>query len=301
MTMNMLGQYYTRRFSRKYPGLFIILLDQSGSMGEYVENQQYTKADFATTALNHLIHRMVQSAKFEASTGERRKYAYLSIFGYSSTAYPLLSPSGNPVDIPFLGKNPRGTVQSVRDVLDTHTNSYQKITESHPFWIEPLHGGKTSMAEAFKCARDVVRYWLNSQPEPGQASHQECFPPIIINISDGEDNGTADTLAVANEIRSLGTQQGSILIFNCHFTREIGQSCVFPSDVRELAYLHSPFAEKLFEMSSTIPEPLRQKATRELMLNQPLANTARGFVYNADTDILVKFLNWGTQGSTALE
>src|SRR5690348_14280289 len=30
-------QYYTRRFTRRHPGLFIILLDQSGSMSENVE------------------------------------------------------------------------------------------------------------------------------------------------------------------------------------------------------------------------------------------------------------------------
>jgi hypothetical protein len=300
MTLNLVGQYYTRRFSRRYPGLFIILLDQSGSMREKVDGQKYSKADFATTALNNLIHKMVQSAKFEASTGERRKYAYLSIFGYSDSVYPLLSPSGEPVDIPFLGKNPRGTVQVIRDVLDTHTNTYHSVTENRPFWIEPRSLGRTQMAEAFTRARDIAGLWLNSPPEPGQAQRQECFPPIIINITDGEDNGGGNLLAVAQEIRSKGTQQGGILIFNCHFTKAIGQSCVFPGSAAELTYLNSPFAQQLFEVSSVIPEPLRRRAASELLRGQDLPDTARSFVYNADTDILIKFLHWGTVG-TAIE
>lgn len=298
--LNVAGQYYTRRFSRRYPGLFIILLDQSGSMGQIVEGQNYTKADYATTALNNLIYKMVQSARFESSTGERRKYGYLSIFGYGDSVYPLLSPSGDPIDIPFLGKRPRGTVQTVRDVLDTHTQSYQKVVENRPFWIEPLYRGRTQMAGAFTLARDVARRWLNANPEPGQAPRQECFPPIIINITDGEHNGEGDPLALAQEIRSEGTQQGGILIFNCHFTHEIVQSCIFPGSVNETFHLDSPFAQAMFEMSSIIPEPLRRKASLELLQGQQMSDTARGFVYNADTDILVKFLHWGTVG-TALE
>ncbi len=300
MTLNLIGQYYTRRFSRRYPGLFIILLDQSGSMREKVDGQKYSKADFATTALNNLIHKMVQSAKFEASTGERRKYAYLSILGYSDSVYPLLSPSGEPVDIPFLGKNPRGTVQVMRDVLDTHTNTYHSVTENRPFWIEPRSLGRTQMAEAFTRARDIAGQWLISPPEAGQAQRQECFPPIIINITDGEDNGSGNLLGVAQEIKSKGTQQGGILIFNCHFTKAIGQSCVFPGSSAELTYLNSPFAQQLFEISSVIPEPLRRRAASEILQGQQLPDTARSFIYNADTDILIKFLHWGTVG-TAIE
>lgn len=298
--LNVAGQYYTRRFSRRYPGLFIILLDQSGSMGEPVQGQNCTKGDYATTALNNLIYKMVQSAKFEASTGERRKYGYLSIFGYGDSVYPLLSPSGDPIDIPFLGKHPRGTVQIVRDVLDTHTQSYQKVVENRPYWIEPLWRGQTQMAGAFMLARDVARRWLSAEPEQGQAPRQECFPPIIINITDGENNGNGDPVALAQEIQAEGTQQGGILIFNCHFTNEIVQSCIFPGSASEMLHLNSPFAQKMFEMSSIIPEPLRRKASLELLQGEQISNTARGFVYNADTDILVKFLHWGTMG-TAIE
>src|SRR5579864_3810494 len=150
--MNMIEQYYTRHFTRRHPGLVIILLDQSGSMVEEVEGRKMSKADFATTAINSLIYEMVQAARFDVSTGKRRKYAYLSVFGYSDTVYPLLSPE--PMDIPFLGDKTSGTVPFLRDVMDSHTGSYRQVTENRPFWIEPRAQGKTQMAQAFACARD---------------------------------------------------------------------------------------------------------------------------------------------------
>lgn len=288
-------QYYTRRFTRRYPGLFIIMLDQSGSMAEEVDGRGCSKADFATTAINSLIYEMVQSAKFDVSTGKRRKYAYLSIFGYNDTVYPLLSPE--PMDIPFLGDHQRGTVPIVRDVFDSHTGAYRQVTENRAFWIEPRMQGKTQMAEAFARARDVARRWLGQTPEAGQAARYECFPPIIINITDAQNNGSGDPVAIAEEIKREGTQQGNILIFNCHFTTQMGHSVIFPSDINEVAHHDPPFASQMFEISSIIPEPLRRKASAEFGLGHDIPPGARSFVYNADTNILVKFLHWGTIGA----
>ncbi|HLQ30351.1 MAG TPA: hypothetical protein VK140_14050 [Ktedonobacteraceae bacterium] len=188
-------------------------------MAEEVESRDCSKADFATTAINSLIYEMIQAAKFDVSTGKRRKYAYLSIFGYNDTVYPLLSPE--PMDIPFLGEHQRGTVPVVRDVLDTHSGTYRQVTENRAFWIEPRTQGKTQM----------------------------------------------------------------------------GQSHIFPSNIHEVAHLDPPFASQMFEMSSVIPEPLRKKATEEFGLGRDVPQGARSFVYNADTNVLVKFLHWGTIGA----
>ena len=264
-------------------------------MAEEVDGRGCSKADFATTAINSLIYEMIQAAKFDVSTGKRRKYAYLSIFGYNDTTYPLLSPE--PMDIPFLGEHQRGTVPVVRDILDSHTGSYRQVTENRAFWIEPRTQGKTQMAQAFACARDIAQRWLAEPPEAGQAPRQECFPPIIINITDAQDNGKGDPLAIAHEIQHEGTQQGSILIFNCHFTTQMGQSHIFPANAQEVAHLDPPFASQMFEMSSVIPESLRKKASTEFGLGREVSPGARSLIYNADTNLLVKFLHWGTIGA----
>ncbi len=181
--------------------------------------------------------------------------------------------------------------------LILQTGTYRQITENRAFWIEPRHQGKTQMAEAFAAARDVARQWLTEAPEQGQAARSECFPPLIINITDAQDNGRSNPLSITEEIRHEGTQQGSTLIFNCHFTTSMGNSQVFPSDVAQVAHLDPPFAAQMFEMSSVIPEALRKKASVELGLGYDVLPGARGFVYNADTNVLVKFLHWGTIGA----
>ena len=291
--MNMQEQYYTRRFTRRHPGLFIIMLDQSGSMLEQIESGAGSKADFATTAINNLIHELVQMARIEVSTGKRRKYAYLSILGYNDSVYPLLSPE--PMDIPYLAENKRGTVPSMRDVYDSHTESYRQVVENRAFWIEPHARGKTNMAAAFTKARDIACQWLAQVPEAGQAPRQECFPPLIINITDAHANRDLDYLSITRQIQREGTQQGSMLICNCHFSTVVGESCIFPSDVNEVAHLDPPFGAQLFEASSIIPEPLRKKAIAEF--GRDIPSGARSFIYNADPTVLVKFLHWGTVGA----
>ncbi len=262
-------------------------------MMQQIESGVGSKADFATTAINNLIYELVQMARIEVSTGKRRKYAYLSILGYNDSVYPLLSPE--PMDIPFLGEHNRGTVPTVRDIYDSHTESYRQTIENRAFWIEPQAKGRTNMADAFARAHDIACQWLAQPAEAGQAPRQECFPPLIINITDAQDNGNLDYLSITRQIQREGTQQGSMLICNCHFSTLVGESCIFPSDVSEVAHLDPPFGAQLFEASSIIPEPLRKKAIAEFGRDFPQG--ARSFIYNAEPAVLVKFLHWGTVGA----
>ena len=44
-------------------------------------------------------------------------------------------------------------------------------------WLEPKAAGKTPMCEAFQAAHEVIGGFV--------AEHPACFPPIVINITDG--------------------------------------------------------------------------------------------------------------------
>ena len=239
---------------------------------------------------------MIRKASSDVQ-GTQKKYAYLCVLGYNDTVFPLLSP--DLVDIAYLKEHPVGTIPMMRNVLDSHMGSYRRISENRPFWIKPDARGKTQMAAAFTCAREIARRWLAQQPEDGQALRQECFPPVIINITDAQDNGRGDPIAITEEIRREGTRQGAILIFTCHFTKHMGQSLIFPSTREQVARLDPPYAEQMFMMSSVIPEPLRRNAMIKLGLSHAVTPEARGFIYNADTEVLVNFLHWGTQGIIA--
>ncbi len=289
---------YMRRFTRKYPGLFIILLDQSRSMREPVAGMSVSKADFAATALNELIYAMIDQTPIDEDTGERRKYVYLSVLGYSDEVVSLLSADGQPIDLPSLAKRPLGTTSITREVYDPASNSFHSVQDvNRPYWIKPSWVNSTQTDKAFMRARDLVRSWLGSTPEPGQAQRMDCFPPVIIHITDGEDNGVYDPEAISYEIRSEGTRQGATLIFNCHFTVDMQEPTVFPTYEYEVETLH-PFASRLLAMSSVIPEPLLPNAGE--VAGRYLHPGARGFIFNGNVELLVKFLNWGTLRTVGL-
>ncbi len=289
---------YTRRFSRRHPGLFVFLLDQSRSMSEPVAGMNCSKADFAATALNELIYAMLDQTPIDDDTGERRKYLYVTALGYSDEVVSLLTPDGAPIDLPALGKRALGQATVARDVYVSRSGTYQAVQETtRPYWIKPSWVNATQMDKAFIRARDIIRAWLDAPPEPGQAPRQHGFPPIIIHITDGEDNGVYDPEPLTYEIRSEGTQQGATLIFNCHFTATMLDPCIFPAREYEVSHLN-PFAAKLLAMSSIIPEPLLLTAGE--ITGQALQPGARGFIYNSNAEILVKFLNFGTLGTGAV-
>src|SRR3989442_3238641 len=151
---------YSQMLCRQYPGLFVILLDQSSSMSlqipGYPTNQ--TKAYVVTRLVNIIIQELIDRAGVEETDpGIRKKYAYVSVLGYDDDVRPLLSTVETPVDIPTLAKNPRGTVPEIHEIRDSKGKLIKTITESKNFWIEPNRGVNTNMTKAFEHARDVVR------------------------------------------------------------------------------------------------------------------------------------------------
>src|SRR6266702_1460160 len=282
---------YTQRICRQYPGLFVILLDQSSSMEDPVTDMGCNKAEFATATLNALIYEMTQLAGY-LGAGKLKKSAYLSLLGYNSQAYSLLP--YEIVDLPYLDENPLAHAPLSVDAYDKVTHSYQsKTINDHPIWVVPNCKGRTHMAEAFVKALKIVDRWFHSEPERGQAPRSESFPPIIINITDAEDNGPSNPVEIAQAIMKMSTNQGNVLIFNCHFTTEMRQPCIFPTREEDIKNLGS-HALDMFFMSSVIPSPLREEATDIMPPGQKILYGARSFVYNSNADTLIKFLRWGT-------
>ncbi len=70
------------------------------------------------------------------------------------------------------------------------------------------------MALAFEYAKAVVEGWLHSppemiSPEMGRNSSQECFPPIIINVTDALFTGGNSRTGVAAAIQGNGTEMAN--------------------------------------------------------------------------------------------
>lgn len=281
---------YTQRIARKFPALFIILLDQSGSMQDTIQGLGVRKIDLATQAVNEVIYDMIDRSPTDNDNGRRRNYCYLSIIGYNDTVNHLLTKSGQPIDLPTLAEHPVGTKEVTMDVRDFSTGQYRKVRDMHQYWIEPHTNGNTHMDKAFEAALQIMEKWYSSPSEPRQIPRREGLAPIIIHITDGEHNGNRDPQPYIEYIRQQSTPHGEPLIFNCHFTSEITQPCVFPKSQEELPV--SKFAPKLFEMSSIIPEPFLPDAS--LLTGYALSFGSRGFMFNSDAKLLINFLQFGT-------
>lgn len=276
---------YQQAWTRQRRGLLVLLLDQSGSMGARVQvaGHAYRKSEAAASALNSVISSVIVNAPYDPQTGRRKDYCDILVLGYGDHVSSLLNSSFSPVSVADLAANPRG--QQVVQV--------EGRTERRPYWIDPYaYSQKTETAQALLRANESITTWLRTD-----ARRRLSFPPIVMNITDGMHNGVGDPRVEAQRIRHLDTEDGNVLIFNCHITTLDVEPLVLPAGRAEIAARIQPqdreCAELLFDMSSPIPESMRNQARTVFGFN--LAAGSRGFVYNADAKDLMNFLNWGTR------
>ena len=279
---------YTQSMNREHRGCLIFLLDQSGSMSVQVRGQPYKNMDMATATINNLIKTVIDNAGYDIQTGRRKNYCDLVIFGYGDQVHSLLDPNDNPISVTALAESPRGVHDVMREEIDRTTGQIRQVRVQQPYWIQAFgNSQKTEMAWALQRARNAAQNWIASDPK-----RLNSFPPIVVNITDGEHNGQGDPISEASQLRQFGTQQGQILLFNCHLTSTGSQRVSFPFDASQVQSLGAG-AEQLFHMASPIPPSMIDRARSTFSVDVP--GGARGFIYNADPQDLVNFLNWGTR------
>ena len=122
---------------------------------------------------------------------------------------------------------------------------------------------------------------------------KDCYPPTIINITDGWFNGASKeyVLQQANELKSMFTNDGNVILFNIHFVEgKSADEVVCPIDISELK--GNRYAESLFNMSSLLPE--RYNADISRCLNDNRYGRHRAMGVNADATTLIKLMDIGT-------
>ena len=134
------------------------------------------------------------------------------------------------------------------------------------------------MWQALRKARDIARDWA--------ANHQSCYPPVIVNITDGmagDSKQEGDLEAVAQEIADISTEDGNALLFTIHVTGLKAYPVEYPSEADELP--RDPFARRLFALSSVIPDTARSALNS--LLGRTVPPGARGFVFNGDAEAVL--------------
>jgi hypothetical protein len=301
---------YTAEISRANPSAFLFLIDQSGSMQDVldpsnvqaldkpmtVDGRTYThsasgrtKAQGVADAINRLLREL--SVKCARNEGIR-DYYHIGVIGYGgdNTANKVAPAFVGPLagrelaPISEIANNPARIEERTKKV-DDGAGGLVDQTVKFPIWFDAVAGGGTPMCAALNKAQSILSGWV--------AQYPEGFPPICINVSDGESTD-GDPMQPAEGVKSLGTSDGNVLMFNIHLSSQVGTPVEFPDSE---AGLPDQFAKLLFNMSSLLPAHMQSIARQEGMR---ISETSRGFAFNADMVSLIRFLDIGTRPSNLL-
>lgn len=272
---------YKAEISRSNPSMFLFLIDQSGSMDEKLGGGGTRKDQAVADAINRLLQNLViKCAKSEGV----RDYYHVGVIGYGQKVGSAFGGSlaDRPlVPISVIADSPVEIEERTKKVDDGAGGLIdQKIR--FPIWFKPVAYGGTPMVAALGQAKTIVQNWLTEHPD--------CFPPIVINITDGESTD-GNPSAAAQAVRDLASSDGGVLLFNVHLSTISAAPFEFPRSDSELP---DQFAKQLFGMSSPLPDYLLNAAKQE---GYNVSEGARGFVFNAEIVALIRFLDIGTRPS----
>jgi hypothetical protein len=273
---------YSAEISRVNPSCFIFLIDQSGSMVEPIAgSDNKRKCDSVADAINRLLHNLI----IKCARGEGvRNFYEVCVIGYGATVAPGFSgklAGRELVPISEVANSPARVEERVKEVDDGAGGIITRKIK-FPIWFEPQAKGFTPMGQALSLAHKILSAWTNS--------HQNSYPPIVINITDGEATDTGP-VPQAEALCNLTTFDGNVLLFNCHISNRPVPPIIFPDNDADLP---DELARTLFSVSSPLPVSLREMARNE---NVVIGETARGFAFNADLVELIRFLDIGTRSS----
>jgi len=272
---------YSAEISRANPSCFVFMIDQSASMVDPIGGGGLQhKHEVVADAVNRLLMELsIKCAKEEGV----RDYFHVAVIGYGgTTAAPALGGDlrdQDLVSIGLLADKPLRVENRTRKVPDGAGGLVEERV-SFPVWLEPLANGATPMCKAINRSADILTARI--------ASYPRSYPPIVLNLTDGEAND-GDPVQAADRLRRLGTDDGAVLLFNLHVSSAGGASVAFPDTE---AGLPDAYSRTLFQMSSPLPPHMRDYAAQQ---GYSVSTGTRGFVYNADIISLVQFLDIGTR------
>lgn len=275
---------YNAEISRRNPGLFLFLIDQSRSMSHKLGGTLRSKSQEAADAINRQIYELIY--RCTKSDGVR-DYFDIGIIGYgavSDSAESLLK-DADLVPISRLAEIPLRMEKRKEVITDPDGNDVESEFE-FPVWFEPVANSNTPMVRALKLAKEWIDDWV--------AEHHDSYPPVLINLTDGAATD-GDPLEVTKELLEMSTSDGNVLMWNCHLSEiKDAKPLTFPADDSILPKTDK-FAHQLFDMSSTLPDGFLSLA-KERSLD--VEEGSRAYVFNAGLDELMELLDIGTRAPT---
>ncbi len=243
---------YNAEISRANPSCFLFLIDRSGSMEDPFGGSESSrkKADLVADAINRLLQNLVIKCAKEEGI---RDYFHIGVIGYGDKVGPALAGSlagRELVPISEVGNTPARIEERTKKVEDGAGGLVDQ-TIRFPIWFDPDAHGATPMCQAFVLAHDILSRWIQQHPD--------SFPPIVINITDGEATDGDPTKPAAN-LAGLATSDGPLLLFNIHLSSKGAQPIEFPATPEQLP---DEYARLMFAISSELTTTMRTIAQQE--------------------------------------
>lgn len=279
---------YTAQITRNTPTAFIFMIDQSVSMQKKTQlyGETMTMSEAVARIVNHQLNELVLRC---IKGSETRDYYDIAIIGYGENAYSGWKGELEGWDFVKPSELKEHPYKKTLIRKETRTRKGIKVVEVEEVqWIEAdATKSWTRVHYAFDKAKQLLQNWMDEHHD------KDCYPPTIINITDGEFNGASKeyVLQQANELKSMFTNDGNVILFNIHISANKGMSVICPADKDEVS--SNAFATTLYELSSLLPERYSDRIAE--LRNDPIpSDRYTAMSVNADMSTLIQLMDIGT-------
>lgn len=278
---------YTAQITRATPTAFIFLLDHSWSMSctTTLMGEKMTMSEAVARIVNRQINELVLRC---IKSNEVRHYFDIAVIGYGEKSYSAWK--GNLEGRDFvspeeLRDNPYKRI-TVKEEKKTRKGIVVKEVEKVQWIVANNNGNSTHFHTAFDHAKRLLDKWMENHHD------KDCYPPTVIHITDGEYNGASKDVVQqkANELKSMFTNDGNVLLFNIHITPDGQSAQTFPKSKDELG--DNSYAKDLFDLSSLLPLRYNEEICKIKSTDSSTRHSA--MAVNADMSTLIKLMDIGT-------
>lgn len=279
---------YTAQITRNTPTAFIFLIDQSVSMQNYTTlyGEEMPMAEAVARIVNHQLNELVLRC---VKGSETRDYYDIAIIGYGENAYSGWKGELEEREFVKPSELKEHPYKKIPTKKETRTRKGVKVVEVEEVqWIEAeATQGWTRVHLAFEKAKSLLDEWMEKHHD------KDCYPPTIINITDGEFNGATKeyVLQQANELKSMFTNDGNVILFNIHISANKAVCVTCPASKDEVSF--SSLATTMYEMSSLLPMRYSDRIA-DLREDGTPNNRYTAMSINADMSTLIQLMDIGT-------
>lgn len=217
---------YTKLATSDTPAHIVYVLDASGTMGNVLDGR--TRADWLSEALEHALDNMIERSYTDEIYHSRYRIAVIT---YANEVDATLTNNG---------------------FIDVKAFWDSGIPQFKP-------GGETNTAKALGKAYEILENLLSDSDVK-----KKCPAPLVCHVTDGEYNTGGDPMPIAEKIKKLRCDDGSVLFQNLFITdgllatpiKDVNSWTGFTSSNAEQYFKGNKknYAITLFNMSSTLPD-----------------------------------------------